>query len=219
MGAAGCGGNATTGTKTAPGEVGALSGSWEIVGSGPSRVQESVLVTVSPTVLTINARGGSVSAAAQGDAFDVSVQWGAHQQSFTAVRTPAQGGGGIIPLPLFGTWTANTPGSTGCDIQAGTESVSATCANVSLPGWAPRINGHLTATKTAGLESEYGDLSGQWSITTDTSATCTLRFEANTASLECRNAPYANGTASVTIDGDTAHGSTSTGIEFTAQRR
>jgi hypothetical protein len=49
-------------------------------------------------------------------------------------------------------------------------------------------------------------------------ASCTIRFEGTTVSADCTNALNATGTGSFTLDGDTGHGSTSKGIEFSAQR-
>jgi hypothetical protein len=204
-----------------------LTGTWEIIGSRIGKPPASAIVTISPTVLTVNAAGGGfLSAVAHGNVFDVDFNANVPSVSFTPIsmfaaeRTALGGDTGIIPLPLFGDWNMHSGNTPGCTVKLEATAAAATCTHViRLPDWAIRLNGTLQATREMTLPSAFGDFGGVWHLTTDTGADCTLRFEASTVSSSCTKAKKANGTASFTLDGDTGHGTTSAGIEFTAQRR
>src|ERR1051326_2119165 len=114
LGVAGCGGDETSETRTPAASGASLTGTWEIIGTGVTGFQESVIVTVSPSTLTVERQassGGSVSGVAHGDTFDVTYQECkcTAAKDFTADRTAGPGDTGIIPLPLFGDWNMHTP--------------------------------------------------------------------------------------------------------------
>jgi hypothetical protein len=166
---------------------------------------------------------GSFEAVLHGNTFDAAFKSVSGQPGvqFAATRTDGPGSAGIIPLPLFGNWDAHAPNTPGCTISAKPDLATASCTKVSaLPDWMERSgSATLQATRTTALASEFGDFGGQWTFTTGTGASCEIRFEGSTISATCTNAGTATGNASFTLDGDTGHGSTSAGIEFTAQRR
>jgi hypothetical protein len=197
-----------------------LTGTWEVIGSRLGDVQKSVIVTISPTYLIISSWISTMTVVQRGNAFEATLSRNGRQGAFfTAVRTDGPGDTGIIPVPLFGTWEAHSS-SPGCAIQAGPDSASANCVNVSdFPFWMRQGSAAtLTATRTRPLSSVFGDFGGEWTFTTNAGASCTFRFEGSTISAACLNARETTGTASLTIDGDTLHGSTDKGIEFTGQR-
>lgn len=207
----------------APPTGNSLTGTWEVIGSRLGGKQQSALVTISPTYLIISAWSGSFNAILRGDTFECTLtQSFRSTKNFGLTRTAGTGDTGIIPLPLFGDWDAHAQNSQGCAIHAASDSASATCTQAGeLPDWLRdhlSNAAHLTATRTQTLPSSFGDFGGVWTFTSGYGASCTIRFEETTVSADCQNAHNATGTASFTLDGDTGHGSTSQGIEFTAQR-
>lgn len=222
---AGCSGS-TVGSDTAPGHVcdsgncPSLTGTWELVGSRVGDVQRSALVTISSGSLVVTTWRGNFQSLQHGNTFDMSFVGGSAYQ-FAAARTDGPGNAGIIPLPLFGEWDAHAVNAPGCTVSAKPDLASASCSKASgLPDWMEQ-NGTATlqATRTSALASEFGDFGGEWTFTTAVGASCSIHVEGNTISATCTNARNATGNGSLTLDGDTGHGSTSAGIEFTAQRR
>lgn len=223
-GGSGSGGTAGTTCDAGgcPATSGSLAGTWEVLGSRVGDVQRSALVTVTAGSLVVDEWRGTFQAILHGNTFDVSFVGtnGAHFQ-FSAAHTPGPGSAGIIPLPLFGDWDAHAANTPGCTISAKPDLASADCTRAdALPSWMAR-NGTATlrATRTSSLASEFGDFGGNWTFSTALGASCTIKVEGNTISAECTNAGEATGSATFTLTGDSGRGSTSKGIEFTAQRR
>jgi hypothetical protein len=202
---------------------GSLTGTWEVIGSRIGDVQRSALVSVSASALSVVEWRGALEAVLHGDTFDVSFQPSSGYSGFQfgATHTEGPGDAGIIPLPLFGDWNAHAANTAGCTISVKQDSASADCTRArELPGWMA-TNGVATlrAMRTTSLVSDFGDFGGTWAFTAAKGASCTLKVEGSTISATCANAEAATGSANFTLDGDTGHGSTSAGIEFTAQRR
>jgi hypothetical protein len=208
------------GVQCDSGNCPSLTGTWEVVGSRLGDVQKSALVTVSAGSLVVTTWKGNFQALQHGNTFDMSFVGGSTYK-FAAARTEGPGNTGIIPLPLFGEWDAHAANSPGCTVSVKPDVASASCSKASgLPDWM-ELNGTATlqATRTSTLASQFGDFGGDWTFTTGVGASCSIRVEGQTISATCTNARNATGNASLTLDGDTGHGSTSAGIEFTAQRR
>jgi hypothetical protein len=183
-------------------------------------VQKSALVTMSSGSLVVQTWKALFQAVLHGNTFDMTLS-GSGNYEFSATRTDGPGSAGIIPLPLFGEWDAHAVNTPGCTISAKPDLATATCTKVSgLPDWMESSGAAtLRATRTSTLASEFGDFGGEWTFTTAVGASCSIRVEGSTISAECTNARNATGSATVVFEGDSAHGSTSAGIEFTAQRR
>jgi hypothetical protein len=217
------------GASCSPAAAG-LSGTWEIIGSRVGDNPRSALVAISSRSLLVSGWEGTFQAVAHGNAFDVAFNrtypggFGFTSSGlrfgFTATRTDGPGNAGIIPLPLFGEWDAHAQNSPGCTISARPDLATASCTRAGeLPVWMQRAGAAtLQATRTSALASEFGDFGGEWTFTTALGASCSIRVEGSTISAECTNAGSATGSGSLVFEGDSAHGSTSAGIEFTAQR-
>lgn len=213
---------------------GSLEGTWDVIGSRLGEADKGAIVTFSSQSLVIADWAGTFVAMPRGNTFEMGYWSGAAPPplfsqnktfgsfgfEFTATRTDGPGSAGIVPLPLFGRWDAHYANNPGCTITAAPDAASATCSNVlGLPTWMQKFgNATLQATRVQSLDSAFGDFGGEWRLTTGVGASCTIRFEGTTISADCANAADATGNGSITFDGDTAHGSTSKGIEFTAQR-
>jgi hypothetical protein len=207
----------------------AVEGTWDVVGTQYSGTPTSLVVMISPSQLSITALNGFLTVVGQGDRFSVTIDApsvrshrspGSSPVPFDAVRTPIAGSAGDIPLPLFGNWQVHDAESRGCGATVTTTTLAGSCGNTGhLPPWMPDIAfGTVTATRTRTLDSLFGDFGGDWSLTTSGGATCSVRFEGSTMSSQCSGG-RGPGSASLTFEGETAHGFTSAGVEFSAQRR
>jgi hypothetical protein len=217
---------------SAQGDGGArsLEGTWDVVGTQYAGQPTSATVTISPSELQVITHGGSFLAVLQGDTFAVAWTYPyAHlgyplpvvTNTFDAARTPGAGTAGIIPLPLFGDWQLLSQRANGCGATLSPTRLSGSC-NLVGPGpvWAPSIeDGQLNATRTEPLGSIFGDLGGSWTVALSGGGSCSVRVEGATITSQCNDAQLATGTFSFSYDQTTAHGVTSQGIEFTAQRR
>jgi hypothetical protein len=197
-----------------------LAGTWEVIGSRMGDVPKSALVTISSESLVVTSWKAFFQAVLHGNTFDMSLRDSLHYD-FAATRADGPGNAGIIPLPIFGDWDAHAANTPGCTISAKPDLATASCTKVgALPDWMERTGvATLQATRTRALASEFGDLGGEWTFTTAVGASCSIRVEGSTISADCTNAGSATGNGSIVFEGDSAHGSTSAGIEFTAQRR
>jgi hypothetical protein len=132
---------------------------------------------------------------------------------------------GAIPIDLSGSWTfRNIPGPNetvpdmfGCDATLSATNLSAICSAARLPSWVRPYDlgpGSVMGTKVAEGSSSFGDLSGTWSVPLR-AATCTFRFEGSTFASDC--GPKL-GDMRMTFCDSMASGTTTSGIEFSAQR-
>lgn len=226
----GCGANTVDNGKApespcegCPPSSSSLAGTWEVIGSRVGNVQRSAVVTMSSGSLVVVGWSGTMQAVLRGNTFDVAFvnTAGSRGVEFSAARTDGPGNAGSIPLPLFGEWDAHAANTPGCTISARPDHASASCTRAGgLPDWMETGGvATLEATRTSALESQFGDFGGHWTFTTADGASCSIRVEGSTINANCTNAQNATGSGSLVFEGDSAHGSTSAGIEFTAQRR
>jgi len=220
-GAAGSSGQCSAGLDGA-----SLAGSWHAIGTRIGVPPLELRIDLDSQHLAIQAARGTFTAAKNGAAFTVtyaetngSARLAATQQIAGSMAL------GAIPLDLSGSWTfRNIPGPNdivpdmlGCDATLSATNLSAICSAARLPSWVRPYDlgpGSVMGTKVAEGSSSFGDLSGTWSVPLRT-ATCTFRFEGSTFASDC--GPRLGGMRMTFCD-SMASGTTTSGIEFSAQR-
>lgn len=198
-------------TPVAPGS--GLSGEWDVIFSSPTGRTKTLKVTLSPTLLEMTGDLDDALVITNGSTFDVALE----DEKVDGTRTadsPMQLG--AMPLPLDGTIhfaEADSP-QNGCGSVLTDSAFSFTCSGDVGGGF---NNSKTTATKSQSLVSAFGDVGGVWSVTSG-NAQCTATLEGSTIEVTCEGGG-ANGSITITLDGDRVTGLTSGGAEFTAQRR
>ncbi|HVU04499.1 MAG TPA: hypothetical protein VHE30_22230 [Polyangiaceae bacterium] len=220
IGAGGSGGGTAT----------SLEGVWDVVGSTVGYPSTSMVVTLSPTSLLIDNEGGFLHATRQGELWAVDSSYtirsrvsdllGRADRHFPATRTsPVDADLGVIPLPLLGDWTIGNEQD--CTGTFGDGSISGGCGPVGPgPEWAPDLDeGSVTATRMETRSSVFGTLGGAWTVTSTKGVACQVTIHDATIMGTCGSASRFAGAFTLQYDQDVVHGSTSNGLEFTAQRR
>jgi hypothetical protein len=220
-GAGGSAGGCATGVDGAT-----LAGNWHAVGTSIGKPSVEFDISIDAQHVTIQNARGSFVAERNANGFTVTYT---DDGSVTPKRLAAsqQFAGsaalGVVPIDLSGSWTfRNILGPTdsgdhfGCDATLAARSLSGVCSDTHLPSWTRPYDpgpGMATGTKIADGASIFGDLSGTWSVPLRT-ATCTFEFQGTTFSSICGKL----GAMRITFCGSMASGSTTSGIEFSAQR-
>jgi hypothetical protein len=108
----------------------------------------------------------------------------------------------------------------GCNYNLGPTALSISCTSrvARPPSWPELSNAIVTASRDESLASILGDIGGRWTVSSG-NATCQAALEGNTVTLTCVNAKSYTGQVTLNVNGDRISGTTSGGIEFTAQRR
>jgi hypothetical protein len=83
--------------------------------------------------------------------------------------------------------------------------------------------GTVRAERRRVLPSSFGDLGGEWSLATVSSGgpphtTCDARFAGDSIRIECQGRQV-GGALDVLVGRDSLRGTTTDGVEFSAQRR
>lgn len=205
-----------TGGSAAAGDD--LAGVWDVVGTRFGADRTELIITVTEDEFTIAfADGDSITAVRQGDTFNVS----SANLAFTATRTPSAGDLGAVPLALLGSWELRDVDGFGCSASVAASAIRGTCDNSARLGstWFPCLAGTAEANKTGDLPSIFGDVGGGWHITTTPDgSSCDVRLEGSTFTATCRG-NRVNGTLEAVVDGASVRGTTTDGVEFSAQRR
>jgi hypothetical protein len=195
-----------------------LSGTWDVIVSRADGEAATSTVTLSPTQLQV-AGDLEIVALIADDVIDIAYEG-------EAVRATRQGGSdmdlGVLPLPLAGLLRfAGVPDEGGgCEYGLGPEELTIVCrGEISTPNDLPELeNADLNAVRTEMDYSIFGDLGGRWSVTAE-DLDCSVVFEDSTIDVDCTQAGSGSGEVTITVESNRISGSTSAGIEFTAQRR
>jgi hypothetical protein len=196
--------------------VTSLVGTWDLLGAAPGSPSESGLLVLQNDFFSIQIGGSALTYTGANQPI-VWVDPNNGQVSIAATRTPGSFGLGVIPLALGGTWSFENQGSeASASLLPG--SFTATCNGTSdLPSPLPNsIDGTASANKTTSLTSVFGDLSGQWNLTT-ASDTCIATITGNTMSVTCSGDDTLDGTVQATFCNGVVSGSTSSGVAFTGR--
>jgi hypothetical protein len=137
---------------------------------------------------------------------------------------------GIFPLVLGGSWTFTDKNGSPerCTASLQPSVMSAACTNVTgwyspLLGLVPQpLNGDTyTATRTATLASDFGDLGGVWQTSDSLNGAggCTVTVQNNVFSARCNGILQWGSVTATFVNGSTVSGTTGSGVEFTAQKR
>ena len=220
------GGQASAGGGTGSGSTSTLAGTWDFLGTQGTTMATGTL-SIDAGSISVVANGGSLTLSRQGDALTLSYS----DDVVTKTAMGQQSGGGTvsfgaIPFDLSGT-VSLTEVPTDPDISAGTcggtltqSAITATCQKVGRPPRpAPRrLNGTLSATRSAPMSSIFGDLGGVWTGSGASGDSCTVTIQGNSVATSCTGGALA-GSITMVFSGNVASGTTSAGIEFSAQRR
>jgi len=209
------GNTTTTGSTGGPDD---LSGTWDVIVSAADGEAVTSTVTLSPTQLGVTGEL-EVLALITDDIIDIAFEG----ESIRATREAAGDMDlGVLPLPLAGAlWFAGVPDlNNGCHHRLDESELRLECTDdISTPSEFPELeNADLTAERTEARNSIFGDLGGRWRVTAQ-ALDCSVLFEANNIDVDCARADSDSGTISITVDNGRITGSTSGGLEFTAQRR
>jgi hypothetical protein len=192
-----------------------LAGTWELAGATGSTPAGTLVLSSSR--LTINLGG---------DVFDLQVSgtptlsWTDHG-SPTPINTIHNGGSfnsGALGLGLGGDWgfSGASGGSCSASLQSG--SFVGSCAGA---GYGPlfNLNRHATATRTAQLDSIFGDLGGMWTVSDDNNGSCAITVQGATISASCKSGGARWGGVTLTFGDGLVSGTTDSGDEFSARRQ
>jgi hypothetical protein len=183
-----------------------------------------VTLTVGASTFSVTSAGGSLVATRQGEGFAISYVRGSTSKAMQAAPTGVGAASlGALPIDLSGSWKvapADGQDAFGCVTALSPPQVSAQCQQVgSLPPYLPNPRlASATGSRTTQLASIFGDLGGEWALSSSGGGTCTVRFEGSTFTSDCANAGTLGGQLQVSFNGNTASGSSSKGLEFSAQR-
>lgn len=218
-GSGGAGGTSASGSN-ASGSTGGpndLSGTWDVIVSEADGDTSTLTVTLSPTQLAV-AGELDVLALVADEVIDVAYD----DSAIRATRNVLDMDLGVIPLPLGGLlhFTGVPDEGPSCDYALDSERFTLVCTDdISTPGDLPELDSaDLEAVHTEALESDFGEFGGRWSVSAE-DVDCSVVFEGNTIQVDCARAGSDSGQASITVGTDRISGSTSEGVEFTAQRR
>lgn len=217
----------SSGSGGSGGSVTDLSGVWTISGSVTATgtfVTGTLIIDSTELVLTID--GATLSIFDHGSA--QGLHWtNPKRQQDTALslsRAPAAMALGVIPFGLGGQWTASHPTEPGgCQAALAPASLIASCQGVAgEPSGVPSLNGTLSATRTAGIPSAFGELGGSWHIQSNggEGGSCSVTLSGNQLMASCAGTDSAlDGNLSFVLDGNVGSGSSSMGLEFSAVRQ
>ena len=203
-----------------------LAGNWHAIGTRIGVPPLELAISVDSQRLAIQTARGSFSAQKDGTTFTVTyMETGAPKLVAATQQIAGSMALGAIPIDLSGSWAFRnvrslndtTADMYGCDATLSATNVSAICSAARLPSWVRPYDlgpGSAMGTKVADGSSSFGDLSGTWSVPLR-AATCTFRFEGSTFASDC--GPKL-GAMRITFCGSVASGTTTSGIEFSAQR-
>jgi hypothetical protein len=191
-----------------------LSGQWDVIFSSPTGRTKTIQVTMSPTLLELTGDIDDALVITNGGTFDVALEDDKVEGTRTA-NPPLELG--VMPLPLDGIlrFTDGESPEKSCDSTLTANGFSFVCGSDVGGGF---NNSRTTATKSKSLVSDFGDVGGEWLVTSG-NVTCSAKLETSTIVVTCQGGGKANGTMTITLDGDRVTGITSGGAEFTAQRR
>ncbi|HEU5072823.1 MAG TPA: hypothetical protein VFU02_01590 [Polyangiaceae bacterium] len=208
----------STGTTKGTDDTSDLSGTWDVIVARPDGDASTSTVTLSPTQLLV-AGELEVLALVAGEIIDIAYEGEALRATRQAESDMDLG---ILPLPLAGLlrFTGVPDEGAGCDWSLEADEATLLCTDdIDTPNHLPELNdADLRAVRTETLDSVFGELGGRWAVTAE-DVDCSVVFEGNTIDVACARAGSNSGELTVTVDDGRVSGSTSAGIEFTAQRR
>lgn len=217
-GSGGSGGSKGDTTTSSTGSPDDLSGTWDVIVSAPDGDASTSTVTLSPTQLGVSGELDLVALVTD-EVIDIAYEG----ESVRATREAESDMDlGVLPLPLAGAlWFAGVPDlNEGCHHRLDESELRLECTDdISTPYNLPEFeNADLTAERTEARDSIFGDLGGRWRVTAQ-ALDCSVVFEDNTIEVDCADAGSDSGSVSITVNDGRITGSTSGGLEFTAQRR
>jgi hypothetical protein len=185
-------------------------------------------ISIASNVFILDIGGGSLSYVAQNGTMTVSYKNAADEAAIPIAtqRSAAAFSGGIVPLDVGGGWTFSDPNQPAhtCNVNVSGAEVDGTC-NHTVGTW-PSVLAEPTpaityiAHKTSSGTSQFGDLSGAWTLyeSDDMTPAGTVTFSGST--ISAAGVQMDNGSATLTFNGTgDASGSTSGGIEYSGHRR
>lgn len=231
-GTSGSASSSSSGAGTGDGSspiMGSLAGTWDLVGATPGAVPQMGTMVLGANVLTLTFIDVVLDFRGSGSSYT------ATYTHYSAAHVAAQVASapldmGIFPLVLGGSWTfTDANGSPErCTASLQPSAMTARCTSVTgwyspLAGLVPQpIDGDTyTATRTAQLASDFGDLGGVWQ-TSDAlggGAGCTVTIQNNVFSSRCSGIYQWGSVTATFVNGSMVSGTTGSGVEFTAQKR
>jgi hypothetical protein len=211
--------DATGGTPATGGATEDLTGTWDIVTSVGEEITNFTIV-VTPISVTLQGGHLRITAAPALEGYAVTHQYRDPPDALDFV--PIEQGEldlGAIPFNVSGEWFLSATGTpSGCTLAVNAEQALLGCGDANGPSWLPSPRwSSISGPKAESLPSMFGDLGGLW-LLKGLNSSCDVRFEGSTIGGVCRGRSETT-TFNVTFDGDSASGSSSEGLEFSAQRR
>lgn len=213
------GGSGSAGT--AGSVAGDLSGTWTIVGSSPHTVSSGSVILSSTTFEVLFPTTAMVLQTTEGPQPSATFQDGNDTAFLVFSRTTGPHfDTGIMPFDLSGVWTATQQGETGvCTGTLGLTAATGSCNGTGrVPAPLEPLEGSISLVKVSDSASKFGSLGGVWKFGAPGKASCLFSFIDSTFSSNCQNTGQMSGAMSLTFSENTASGTTSEGVEFSATR-
>lgn len=204
--------------------IGDISGLWMVTVTSVTKAPRTMTVIVSSGAITVEHWSGFVQAVADNNLssfeayHETTTRWDlllARHMSNVEMQL------GALPFDLAGRWRLGNLVETGsaCESTLKPLEFDAHCNDVRAPGWIGDLaDGRISGTKRVELASMFGQLGGQWELVFSRGGSCTAHIEHTTLGITCQGTGRLDGASMITINGNTASGFTSRGIEFSAVR-
>lgn len=159
-----------------------ITGVWDLMG-GAGLPTKGVL-SIDATSLTVSMDRYTFTMHVEDTKATINWQSNSGLTTITGSRIPANLNTGAFPLALGGDWMLSSAGSSGsCVSSLRNGLVDGNCSGV---GSTPvlSLNNHATLTRTAALDSRFGDLGGEWTLLA-ASKRCGVTISGSTIRATC----------------------------------
>jgi hypothetical protein len=200
-----------------------LAGSWDLTASTTTSSGTLILDDKS-----INISIGDYTFLMHVNGAQADLTWSSRYGGISQVKVthaPAALDLGAIPLQVGGDWTFSTPsGQGGClgTLSPAAWTGSCTQVDVSTPIYDLYDSPNAHATRVATHDSMFGDLGGDWTVSNGGAAHLDVSVAGNTLQATLYSSAgttSSEGGLMLAFNGGLASGTTSGGVEFSAQRR
>jgi hypothetical protein len=204
-----------------------IQGTWDLVASRSGSAQSGATLVIDANTFSIGAEGSSLEFSVNGGALQL--MWRDHfgevstvpprSVPISAAHTSAPFDVGVFPLALGGQWNfASTSDSESCVASLSAAAFNAACTEVHGTPFGT-VDGTVVGQRTQTMASVFGDLGGQWHLTSNKGGVADVTFAGNSFSAIVQGQSNVAGAVSVRICDAKVSGITSRGIEFSGIRR
>jgi hypothetical protein len=217
----GCGGEHADITQDDPIVEGGLAGTWDLTGAASNGTPVTGTLSIAPDTFDLEIEDTALTMRVSGAQIALTWRDGDRTTNISTARSTSPMDEGGIPFDVGGNWTfrgSDDPHSPSCTAKVASDTFSAACEGISgQPRALPSLNGSMTATRQAPLESSFGALGGNWRIEAG-GTSVVVRLEQQSLDVQVLNGDY-EGRLTLATTGRIATGATSGGLEFSARKR